>query len=175
MGMYTSLRGAVKVKQEYIKLVQSIVDNGWTNDTAQYPFVNEYLRTERSDFIPCGNELQYPFQKEQEFFNKKYENGIFYFSADLKNYTDEVTNTQPIDSFIKNIIENICKEILLLETVYEGHSTVYQYGFSNEVINEIKVLNYTNKEIESFLYLDIDDEKDIFKEYKSNNNLMVFE
>lgn len=88
---------------------------------------------------------------------------------------------QPIDSFFKNILENITEEIIVLETTCEDYSTVFQYGFSNEIINQIEILNYTNQDNEPSSFLnkwegsEEDYEiNDIFKEYKEENGLDIF-
>ncbi|MBO0455781.1 hypothetical protein JZO77_03385 [Enterococcus hulanensis] len=181
MGMYTSLRGVVEVKPECYELTQQIVESRWSVQTnpeiEEYPFVSEYLKTERSDWIPNGKELQYPFEDEQDFFKSKFEEGKFYFSSDLTNYCDSSTGLKPIESFMKNILENISERILVLETCYEVYPTVYQYGFSKKVVNQIEILNYTNKEKLSnpFFYQEDDDpDNDIFKEYKEKNGLRIF-
>ena len=43
------------------------------------------------------------------------EKDILYFKSDLKNYIDRNTGLTPVESFFKNILENIAEEILLLE------------------------------------------------------------
>ena len=185
MGMYTSLRGIVKVKPEYFNLIQNILENGWCREkwqeTEEYSFVDEYLKTEGRVSILHFDNLQDPFDEEQDFFQSKFEDGNFYFSTDLKNYRDYSSNMQPIDSFFKNILEKITEEIIVLETTCEDYSTVFQYGFSNEIINQIEILNYTNQDNEPSSFLnkwegseEVYEINDIFKEYKEENGLDIF-
>lgn len=182
MGMYTSLRGVVEVKQEYIDLARILSNRDYESNQktvdSKYPFVKEYFKTDRSESIPSNKELQWPFEDEQNFFKPRVENRLFYFSADLKNDLDKTTRLTPIQSFFKNILENIADRILLLETNYEEHWTVYQYNFSMEIINTIEMINQTNKEDE-YSYGWVEREKsesiDIFEEYKRENRLRIFD
>lgn len=182
MGTYTSLRGVVKVKKEYYEFARNIVENGWGNNLDQmkkdYPFIVKHLKTQRGNSIPNDDKLQDPFEEEQAYFKKKFKDGRFYFSADLKNYRDKLTNVKPIESFIQHILENISEDILLLETNCEDHSDVLQYDFSDEVINQIGIQNYTNEGNEMINFFEENSstrkENDIFKEYKEKNGLYVF-
>lgn len=186
MGMYTSIRGVVKVKPEYVIMAEKFAnhwkDNNQEELEEEYSFVKEYFKTARSTWIPSANELQRPFEDEQEYFKQRVDNDVFYFSADLKDYYDNATKLSPIDSFLKNILEVIAEEIYLLETNYEEYSSVSQYGFSDDIINTIEVANVANKEIEEGYWgwgssneeEEESEESDIFKEYKLRNNLRVF-
>lgn len=176
--MYTSIRGVVKVKCDYVEFAKQFT-NHWKGSKKeelenQYSFVREYFKTERSDSIPNGNDLQWQFEDEKEYFTQRVEDDIFYFSSDLKNYYDDETGLTPIESFLTNILEVIVEEICLLETAYEEYETVNQYDFSKDIINTIEVSNVTNSEKEYFYGTVPEDDKDIFEEYKVKNSLRVF-
>lgn len=71
-------------------------------------------------------------------------------------------------------LENISKEIYLVETAYEEYESVNQYSFSAKVVNTIECLNVTNREKESFYGVTPEEDDDIFKSYKKRHSLRVF-
>lgn len=177
MSSYTSIRGVVKLKEEFISIAEHIANADYHLISGKYIFINEYLRTARSTFIPSMNDLQPVFKYESDFFNPRVENDLLFFRSDLKNYIDDSTGLSPIDSFLINIIEIISDEILLLELNNDHNDIVSQFNFSDKTTNKIELVNTTNKD-NDFSYLGFavedDDNEDIFEEFKLANGLRVF-
>ncbi len=98
------------------------------------------MKTFRSNSIPNNNELQRVFRNEESFFDNRVEKDILYFKSNLKNYINRDTRLTPVESFFKNILENIAEEILLLEENSENYMSVNQYSFSLEEGQKIKRL-----------------------------------
>lgn len=71
LGTYTSIRGVVKVKGEYLKIADEFSKNKLSGQETS--FVKEYLNTFRSDSIPNNNELQRVFRNEESFFDNRIE------------------------------------------------------------------------------------------------------
>lgn len=88
MGMYTSIRGVVRVKAEYIELAEhfgTCNDEELEKDKLKYPFVREYFKTERAEFILSNG----------KFFSPRVEKDVF-LKSDLKNYEVEKRGGSPI-------------------------------------------------------------------------------
>lgn len=81
------------------------------------------------------------------------------------------------ESFFKNMLENIAKEILLLEVNSEDYMSVNQYSFSNEKdpkIKKVNVTNYENEDYNSLIPPSEPQENDYFREPKKVSNLQIF-
>ncbi len=175
MGTYTSIRGVVKVKGEYLKIADEFSKNKLSGQETS--FVKEYLNTFRNNSIPNNNELQRVFRNEESFFDNRMEKDILYFKSDLKNYIDHNTGLTPVESFFKNMLENIAQEILLLEVNSEDYMSVNQYSFSNEKdpkIKKVNLTNYENEDYNSLIPPSEPQENDYFREFKKVNNLQIF-
>lgn len=183
MGNYVSLVGAVRIKSEYKDLVTKFanyeysdyMENETKRNEEKYPFVKEFFKTERADWIPNNNALKGCFN--EEFFKNRFEEGIWYFSSDLKNYIDDITGITPMQSFFTNILENIVEEILLLESSPDYCSCIYQYDFSDErKIKQVNVIDLEgNISSSSFGHqIEDDDRVDVFEHYKQKNNLNIY-
>lgn len=94
MRTYTSIRGVVKVKGEYLKIADEFSKNALSGQETS--FVKEYLKSFRSNSIPNNNELQRVFRNEESFFDNRVEKDILYFKSDLKNYIDRNTGLTPV-------------------------------------------------------------------------------
>lgn len=82
------------------------------------------------------------------------EKDILYFKSDLKNYIDRNTGLTSVESFFKNILENIAEEILLLEESSDDYMSVNQYSFSlkkDPKIIKVNVTNYENEDYRSLI------------------------
>lgn len=175
LGTYTSIRGVVKVKGKHLKIAEEFSKNKLSEQETS--FVKEHLKTLRSDSIPNNNELQRVFRYEESFFDNRVEKDILYFKSNLKNYIDHDTGLTPVESFFKNILENIAEEILLLEENSEDYMSVNQYSFSLEErpkIKKVNVTNYENEDYSSLIPPSEPQENDFFREFKKNNNLQIF-
>lgn len=183
MGNYTSLVGAVRIKDEYKGLVTKFanyeysdyMENETKRNEEKHSFVKEFFKTERADCIPNNNSLSRYF--DEKFFKNRFQNGIWYFSSDLKNYEDEITRLSPIQSFFENILENIVEEILLLETSSDYRSAIAQYNFSDD--KKIIQINYIDLERDTtpsygHIYEEEEDRVDVFESYKQINNLRIY-
>lgn len=183
MGNYTSLVGAVKIKDEYKDLVvkfanyeySDYMENDSKRNEEKYFFVKEFFKTERADWIPNNNPLRGYF--DEKFFKNRFENGIWYFSSYLKNYEDETTGLSPIQSFFENILENVGEEILLLEISPDYHCAIAQYDFSDE--KKIIQVNYIDLERDTtptYGWVSGEEEEriDVFESYKRKNKLDVY-
>lgn len=183
MGTYTSLAGAVRIKKEYTDLVSKFanyeysdyMENETKRNEEKYLFVKEFFKTDHADWIPNNNPLSTYF--DEEFFKNRFEDGIWYFSSDLKNYEDETTGLSPIQSFFENILENVAEEILLLETSSDYRSAIAQYNFSDD--RKIIQINYIDLERNTtptygWMAEDEEDIIDAFESYKRKNKLDVY-
>lgn len=186
MGDYTSLVGVVRIKEEYKELATKFANYEYSDylydetkrNEEKYSFVKEFFKTDRADWIPNGDPLGRTFSLDEKHFQNRFENGVWYFSSNLKNYEDEKTGLSPIDSFFINILENIAEEILLLESYPDYHDVIRQYGFSNNgKIVRVNIIDLEPLEYPPFCVSleNIEKEKeeriDVYKTYKNEHNL----
>lgn len=123
MGMYTGFRVDVTVKPEYREMVNSIMeygDHGWKDFVHQFPFLAEFSRKGRANFIPFGSLCYMPeeWDNNQQFqrgFDPK--TGRWTFSCSLKNYESEIELF--CDSVLSVIAESGCFEMLYEEWEYQ--------------------------------------------------------
>ena len=122
MGMYTGLRGRVKLKSQEIIDALIDCDFNWkcVGDILKNEIIKEYSGVIRCNMIPLGSICYIPWDKENTI-----ENGIWTFSCSLKNY----------EGTIKNFIDNVLPEIAIawdLESLYEECDTPIKYKHNSE-------------------------------------------
>ena len=132
MGMYTGLRVKVTVKEEYRGMINEI-NNGaeWREFSTRHPFVAEYARLGRSEFIPSGMISYMPDYWETEDyeatdgFDRKIdmETGYWTFQCSLKDYENE------IEKFLDEVLPNIITSSEHIEYFYEEWDSGRLYEF----------------------------------------------
>lgn len=142
MGMYTGLRVKVVVKEEYRDMIQKI-NNGaeWDEFTNEFPFLSNYSKLDRAEFIPCGGLFympdnwiigEYPNEKATDGFERNIdmETGYWSFQCSLKNYNDE------IEQFFEEVLSNIIESSEHIEYRYEewNKSIMYEYKDGNIIL-----------------------------------------
>jgi len=113
MGMYTGLKGTIKIKEEVIEnfseFINGDLDIGWEGIL---PEGHGWLNYRRNSFIPFGSLCYMPHSWEEVKMNLDKETREFTFACSLKNYEGE----------IRYFIENVLPIIGLsweLEELYE--------------------------------------------------------
>ena len=116
MGMYTTFRCICLVKKEYIEYIKEISDGNayWKDYIKQMPFVKNFSKLYRADFIPYSSMSAY---NEDKFYKESFSEinkwGMWNFCCDLKNYGSE------IETFIYEVLPNLCEQINLCAYWYE--------------------------------------------------------
>lgn len=123
MGMYTGLKVHVKIKEEYIPMIEKIMGaNGaeinydvlW--DNLGYDFTDTWAKVWRSSSIPYGSTSTIWNEDDPEW-QRFFENGIWKFQTALKNYENE------IDLFLEHVLPEITEECYYVESLYEEDRT----------------------------------------------------
>lgn len=89
MGYYTYFSGKISVKPEYVDMICRLCDwqgtpNGWEDLIEDYPFVEEYSKVSRANFIPRGC---YAAEEPEYLID---DNNIFEFKCALKDYNGTI-------------------------------------------------------------------------------------
>lgn len=131
MGMYTRFWGTIKVKPEYIIMIERLCDwettpRCWRDLVSDYPEVAEYSKVDRSSFIPRGcyadHDVKYQIVDD-----------IFTFDCMLKNYV------KTIEAFMEMIVPVIAVEAELYRQYEECISPdvfVFKDGIMTETQEE---------------------------------------
>lgn len=134
MGMYTGLRGVVRLKSEYTKRIkETTTTNGyfeWKEILSDTPELNPFLQDSRKSFIPCGAVCYMPSEWEREagwFLND--ETNTFLFCCSLKNYNGT------IKKFISLVLPEIA-ESWYLQELYEEATQPIIHQQDHEVSEE---------------------------------------
>lgn len=133
MGMYTGLRGVIKVPSEYMEAFSNVFISRMTWDEVNIPLTENYvifLQDGRCDCIPFGVISYMPDDWESVAYLK---DDMFVFGCSLKNYNDT------IGKFIGFLDE--IKAEYKLEELYEEfvNSTIHERGNALEYPFEIRV------------------------------------
>lgn len=135
MGMYTDLRGAVVLKNEYVEAINSYIDDsindeGYDSLLEKYPILEQFDEIDRGGSGMFSQKLDfYPLIEKQELFNFRVEGNIWYFKSHIKNYRDDKYFVTPYEFFIETLIPLISKEILILESYYEGYDDYFDQWY----------------------------------------------
>jgi len=130
MGMYTGFRVDVIVKPEYRKMIGSIMGPGyyhWRDFDEQFPFLAEFSKMGRANFIPFGSLCYMPEEWEyNQQFQRKFEpeTGHWTFSCSLKNYQSE------IELFCNSVL-SVIAESGYFEILYEEWECEKRYGIED--------------------------------------------
>jgi hypothetical protein len=152
--MYTDLRGAVLLKDEYIEGIKSYMDDSVTEDDydlllKKYPILERFEEIDRGGSGMFGLELfYYPLTEKQELFTPRVEENIWYFKAEIKNYLDPEYFVTPYEFFIDTLIPLVSEEILLLETQYEEYEDYFEQWYldSNSGKMQRNIIKFKNDE-----------------------------
>ena len=132
MGMYTDLRGAVVLKDEYVEAIKTYMDDSITDEDydlllEKYPILGEFEDIDRGGRGVFSQELDfYPLNENQELFNPRVERKIWYFKSHIKDYRDPKYFVTPYEFLIETLIPLISEEIFLLETQYEEYEGFFE-------------------------------------------------
>lgn len=140
MGMYTGFRADVIVKPEYREMISAIMGCGdyhWRDFVEQFPFLAEFSKMGRHNFIPFGSLCYMP--EEWDFnqqFQRKFDQhtGRWTFSCSLKNYESEIELF--CNSVLSVIAESGCFEML-----YEEWECEKRYGIEDFDRNGEQAMN----------------------------------
>lgn len=132
MGMYTGLRCKVKLKSEFVLVIQRLLETGNWSDLG-YDFLDQFSSFSRADFIPFGDLSYMPDEWESEEALKEWdnriENGCWIFQCSLKNYDDT------IEEFFNTVLPHIVTEVNHLEYFYEEmESSVFYELLNGEIV-----------------------------------------
>ena len=143
MGNYTGLRVKVTVKEEYRNMIKEISQDGsWSDFVDKYPFLDEYARLYRAEFIPRGaiaaylpddweepitgfGASKYPTYKATDGFERhiNLDTGFWSFQCSLKNENDE------IEKFFEDVLCKIIESSDHIEYLYEAWEESVMYEF----------------------------------------------
>ncbi|MFD2254416.1 hypothetical protein ACFSJM_08695 [Lactococcus formosensis subsp. bovis] len=182
MEMYTSLRGAVTLKKEFIKIISILMNEKtsnyeYDNLINQYDFLKRWEEVERGSIYMLGGELfQFPLGEKEELFKHRLVGDTWYFTSCIKDYMDERTGKSPFDVFLESVIPTIVKEILILETASEVEQ---DFGFRQWYIDsESKSIKsnfiHFNEWDYAFEPFRIAKNKDIFEIFKKEHGLQIW-
>lgn len=144
MGMYTGLRIKATVKQEYREMIKEIHEGAdWSDFVKQFPFLTEYAKQDRAEFIPRGVVCympdswemgEYPNEVATDGFERSIdmETGYWTFQCSLKNYNNE------IEQFFKEVLPNLTESAEHIEYLYEEWNESVMYKYLNGEIIQIR-------------------------------------
>lgn len=137
MGMYTGLRVKVTVKKDYRDMIEAIHNgDSWCDYAEEFPFLANYAKQGRAEFIPNGvlsympdnwEEGEFPRQKATDGFGTKIDlaTGKWSFQCSLKNYNDE------IEQFFEEVLPHLLESSEHIEYFYEEWEESKMYEFAN--------------------------------------------
>lgn len=136
--MYTGFVCKIKVKDKYHDLV-NFLNNGeydfrqglWETayDKFGYEFIRKYMCNERSGFIPRGGYSAYNVEWLNKYIKEQgnsFENGVWFFGCDMKNYNDT------IEEFTRIVLPEITEEVFFVKSHYEE-----DYDYDTDEYGEI--------------------------------------
>ncbi|ALS22197.1 hypothetical protein IJ22_18230 [Paenibacillus naphthalenovorans] len=112
--MYYSLRCKLKLKQEFIPQIDSLLNDAdaeWSNIT-DIESIKDYSTDSRSSFIPFGVLAYSPDNWDDEPWRNEIEDDIWTFQCSVKT-------SSTIRSFFKNVVPVISEKSLHIEYFYE--------------------------------------------------------
>lgn len=142
MGMYTGLRFKGVVKKEYREMMDEIHQGvEWSDFVEAFPFLNEYAKQDRAEFIPRGvlcympndwEKGKFPNQVATDGFERSINltTGVWTFQCSLKNYNDE------IEQFFEEVLPHLLESAQHIEYRYEEWDESVFYVFENGKIVE---------------------------------------
>ena len=149
MGMYTGVRAKLVIKDEFVPMIQLMMEESLDWHEIQEKMdvpeeIKQYADCSRSSFIPRGALAYMPDEWEQEpydeyhsgvptdGFDRKFdpETKVWSFQCSLKNYDDT------IEEFFKLVVPLITKEIIHLEEYYEKWETSVLYELKDGKVEE---------------------------------------
>lgn len=186
MGMYTDLRGAVVLKDEYVEAIKTYMDDSITDEDydsllEKYPILGQFEEFERGGSGMFGSELfLFPLTEKEELFTPRVEGNVWYFKAEIKNYLELKYDITPYEFFLEKLVPQISKEILLLETRYEDFESFAQWYLdtnNNKIkVNTIQfdepIYNYTYSYSPDSVYQT--NNKDMFEKFKAEHGLEIW-
>ncbi|ALS22195.1 hypothetical protein [Paenibacillus naphthalenovorans] len=126
MGMYTSFRCKLKLKREFVPVIEDMMSKGlgWNELNTDNAEIKEFSLYNRADFIPYGGLAYAPDMWDQEnstTWKRQIENGIWTFQCSCKN-------SETFREFMRKVVPVIAEESVHLELFYEEdiYSTMYR-------------------------------------------------
>ncbi|UKS27359.1 hypothetical protein LOZ80_39020 [Paenibacillus sp. HWE-109] len=154
MGLYTSFRCKLKLKDEFLPVIRELMEEGldWSELETNSEEINEFSTYDRADSIPFGGLSYAPDEWEQEdntIWSRSTENGIWTFQCSVKN-------SETILEFMRRVVPAISVESLHLEMFFEEdvYSTMYKLidGKVEEIDEKNKYGFEDNDDYEGFGY-----------------------
>lgn len=143
MGMYTGLRFKGILKEEFVPIIKTMMDEHleWSDLHERYPqydFLKEFGEYDRADFVPYGGLSYMPNCWERQLENSSIEvatdgfdrkldeeTKLWSFQCSLKNYG------LTIEKFIELVVPNILDESVHIEKFYEEWERSMFYEYNN--------------------------------------------
>lgn len=125
MGMYTDLRARLTIKEEFRPVIAELMDlneyRSWQDVAGmfpQYPFLAEWAKIWRCDFIPFGALSYMPWEADDPEWKRSFKDGVWVFQCSLKNYEEE------IQKFVATVLPHIVETCHELYSLYENDAQV---------------------------------------------------
>lgn len=154
MGMYTGLRGKIKLKDNV--LTEALIDQEFDWEVVAHEtddeVISDWATVGRCNFIPHGAVCYMPDSWDEDMRYDVKDN-ILKFTCSLKNYDNEISY------FIENVLPYIA-DAWNLEEFYEEsvYSNLISSSGNLAEFNTYKLYDdYTGKEIEQKPYIDVFD------------------
>lgn len=184
--MYTDLRGAIVLKNEYIEVIKNYIDSSISDSDynlllEKHLILKQFDEFERGGSGMFGSELFFfPLTEKEDLFTPRVEGNVWYFKAEIKNYLDPKYDITPYEFFLEKLVPQISKEILLLETRYEEFERFGQWYLdaNNNKIKE-NIIQF-DEPIYSYTYSYSPDSehqtnnKDMFEKFKAEYGLEIW-
>lgn len=141
MGDYTGFRTRIILKDEFVPVIQHLIntrysdsiENSWENTYYAFPeyeFLLDWSKHHRCDFIPFGSISYIDWNQDDPNWKNRIEDGNkWIFQCTLKNYNHE------IEFFIDMVLIEIAKEIEYAEYWYEYDDPIIM---TEEINNKLK-------------------------------------
>lgn len=144
MGSYTGLRCKVKLKEEFVPVVEKLIQTReWSN--LSYAFLDEFSTYSRADSIPFAqdrNSMPYLWVSDEELndWKNRTEEDIWIFQCSLKNYD------KTLECFLKNVLSVIAEEAYHIEIYDEDWDSSKFYELINDkiIVSEREGILYTS-------------------------------
>ncbi|OMD76835.1 hypothetical protein [Paenibacillus odorifer] len=135
MGEYTGLRCKLKIKDEFVPLIESMVKDrlDWGDLNTEHLFIKDFAEYNRSSFIPYGMLSYMPDEWEEvdhADWNTTFVDKVWTFQCSLKNYEDT------IEKFFTDVLPEITEVSLHIETYYNGSGYAYLHKLEDGSVVE---------------------------------------
>ncbi|ASR78970.1 hypothetical protein AARONPHADGERS_193 [Bacillus phage AaronPhadgers] len=143
MGNYTGLRAKIVVEEEYLPLVEHVIDSDgeWGEAVQAFPFVESLSNKDRGDQVPFMSPAYMPDEWGEynvNTLNKETREWEFVFA--LKNYDGE------IQCFMNTILAKIAEKVVYMYEHYEEWDIEKQYTIKDGELKFVRYLDVYTRE-----------------------------